>query len=724
MRIAKVAAVPIVLAGMLLGAAGAAGPPNLERPAIQAGPGTDGSLPGWTQQAGGTFTFVNNDLDHPSVTFQCRLDGGQWVACTSPYDLPTPPAPLSDGAHDFEVRVILGDPDDPSDRSRSAHWQWTVDSTPPSIPSDQSAEATSAAGAAVSFEASDTLDPEPQLDCSPQSGATFALGQTQVSCTAADHAGNQAQGTFVLSVVDTTPPDLTPHEDVTAEQTSAAGGVAVYDVPSATDLVDSAPTVACVPESGSFFAEVQTTVTCTASDSSGNDSQSTFTVTLVDTTSPVLASHSNVAVEQASSTGTVVEYELPTATDAVDQAPFVSCAPASGSLFAPGDTTVTCTATDASGNAGTSTFGVHVGDATPPVLGPHGDVLAMQTSVDGAVVNFAYPAGSVTDAADPNPAVDCAPESGSLFPFGTTTVTCTATDVSGNVSDPDEFEVLVQEGELPPKPSIASSVPSITSQTTVTFTFSADPDSTLDCRLEGPGQGGVFEECDSSTEQSYSSLSDGRYLFTLRVTSSIGNVNQGTRTLTIDTAPPVTVGAFRTRSGDGKVKLSWTQPVDLGYDHVVVKRKRAGGSSWKKIGVRQDASTMVDWTPLNEVRYVYGIRSVDKAGNVSAMSTAQARPSKILWPQFGAIVRSAPVLDWVASRHASYYNLQLWRNGKKILSVWPVKSAFRVRSSWSFNGRHYTLSSDAYRVYVWPGFGPKYAANYGSLLGWSQFSVK
>jgi hypothetical protein len=347
----------------------------------------------------------------------------------------------------------------------------------------------------------------------------------------------------------------------------------------------------------------------------------------------------------------------------------------------------------------------------------------MQTSVDGAVVNFAYPAGSVIDAADPDPVVACSPESGSLFPFGPTAVTCTATDESGNVSEPDTFDVLVQTGEIPPKPSIASSVPPLTNQTGVEFTFSADSESTLDCRLEGPGQGGVFEECDSSTEQTYSSLSDGTYLFTLRVTNSIGNVNQGTRAWTIDTAPPASVGAFRTRSGDGKVKLSWTHPVDLGFDHVLVSRKRAGGSSWKKIGIRRDASTLVDSTPSNEVRYVYGIRSVDKAGNVSAMSTAGARPSKILSPQFDAIVGSPPLIDWVASLHASYYNLQLWRNGKKILSVWPVRSAFRVRSSWSFNGRHFSLSSDAYRVFVWPGFGPKSAANYGSLLGWSQFSV-
>jgi hypothetical protein len=74
------------------------------------------------------------------------------------------------------------------------------------------------------------------------------------------------------------------------------------------------------------------------------------------------------------------------------------------------------------------------------------------------------------------------------------------------------------------------------------------------------------------------------------------------RSRSVDTAPPASVGAFRTRSGDGKVKLSWTQPVDVGYDHVLVNRKRAGGSSWKKIGVRRDASTVVDSTPSFRVR--------------------------------------------------------------------------------------------------------------------------
>ena len=55
------------------------------------------------------------------------------------------------------------------------------------------------------------------------------------------------------------------------------------------------------------------------------------------------------------------------ATDDIDPSPALNpatdCAPASGTLFPPDDTTVTCTATDSDGNTGTNSFTVHVGYA-------------------------------------------------------------------------------------------------------------------------------------------------------------------------------------------------------------------------------------------------------------------------------------------------------------------------------------------------------------------------
>ena len=63
-----------------------------------------------------------------------------------------------------------------------------------------------------------------------------------------------------------------------------------------------------------------------------------------------------------------------TATDAIDPSPAVQCAPVSGTVFAVGTTTVTCTATDAAGNAATATFSVHVEGAAEQLADLAGSV--------------------------------------------------------------------------------------------------------------------------------------------------------------------------------------------------------------------------------------------------------------------------------------------------------------------------------------------------------------
>ena len=72
-------------------------------------------------------------------------------------------------------------------------------------------------------------------------------------------------------------------------------------------------------------------------------------------------------------------------------------------------------------------------DTTPPVLDCPSSISVLDGVADGAgeVVSFTVTA---TDALDPSPNVVCTPSSGSYFPPGTTVVTCTATDASGNES--------------------------------------------------------------------------------------------------------------------------------------------------------------------------------------------------------------------------------------------------------------------------------------------------
>jgi len=71
------------------------------------------------------------------------------------------------------------------------------------LPADRSVNATSPAGAAVVFvaTASDGADPSPAVVCTPSSGSVFAIGTTTVACTASDHVGNSAAGSFTVTVL-------------------------------------------------------------------------------------------------------------------------------------------------------------------------------------------------------------------------------------------------------------------------------------------------------------------------------------------------------------------------------------------------------------------------------------------------------------------------------------------------------------------------------------------
>jgi len=79
-----------------------------------------------------------------------------------------------------------------------------ADTRPPvlTLPDALAAYATSAAGASVTYEASavDAIDGALSPVCMPASGATFAPGETAVSCEAADSHGNTGRATFPVLV--------------------------------------------------------------------------------------------------------------------------------------------------------------------------------------------------------------------------------------------------------------------------------------------------------------------------------------------------------------------------------------------------------------------------------------------------------------------------------------------------------------------------------------------
>ena len=169
-----------------------------------------------------------------------------------------------------------------------------------------------------------------------------------------------------------------------------------------------------------------------------------------DTAAPVLTLPRDAKLDtHPGAAGAVFVYAAEvSAVDDVDPDPQVTCTPASGSLFLAGPTTVTCIAVDTSGNEARRQFTVFVLDNEAPVLTVPPDVtLDKDPGSAGAVFEYAGEVSAV-DNVDANPQVSCTPVSGSLFPVGPTTVTCTAADAAGNEAS-EQFTVIVIDSGPP-----------------------------------------------------------------------------------------------------------------------------------------------------------------------------------------------------------------------------------------------------------------------------------
>jgi len=340
----------------------------------------------------------------------------------------------------------------------SASFTVTVqDTTPPTVtvPGATTAEASGPSGVAVTFSASasDVVSGSLTPSCSPASGSTFPLGSTSVTCTATDGAGNSGSASFTVTVQDTTPPTVTVPGATTAEA-SGPSGVAVTFSASASDVVSGSLTPSCSPASGSTFPLGSTSVTCTATDGAGNSGSASFTVTVQDTTPPVLSGvPANRRAEADGASGSRVSYPLPTAVDTVSGPVPVGCAPPPGSLFPLGDTAVGCSAADGSGNVAGGGFTVTVVDTTAPTLNVPRPVTlsssgaATLSRTDQRVRAFLR-AATARDIVDgPVPVENNAPD---VFPLGKTEVTFTAGDKAGNRAAGRSAITVVRFGAVPP----------------------------------------------------------------------------------------------------------------------------------------------------------------------------------------------------------------------------------------------------------------------------------
>ncbi|MGB1661035.1 MAG: HYR domain-containing protein [Planctomycetota bacterium] len=278
----------------------------------------------------------------------------------------------------------------------------------------------------------------------------FPVGVTPVTYTAIDDSGNVSTSTFNVTVTDGNAPAFS--SVVTDQSSTAAIGICqaqiFWDEPTATD--DCADVVVTSSHaSGSFFDKGVTTVTYTASDGGGEVDQFTFNVTVTDVEAPSLLNMpADITVGNVpGACANTVFWLTPTAFDHCEPVGFAA-SHVPGTSFPVGQTEVTYTSTDSSGNTATASFMILVEDRDAPTFV---DTLpSMTTVIDpgtcGAVVTWDEPLA--LDACDAELTITSNHQSGDIFPVGSTLVTYAATDDFNNTTNLF-FNVVVEDNEGP-----------------------------------------------------------------------------------------------------------------------------------------------------------------------------------------------------------------------------------------------------------------------------------
>ena len=334
------------------------------------------------------------------------------------------------------------------------------DVTPPTLtcPLDTVITPASGCSATVNFTApvaSDFCDMNLTVVCSINSGTVFNTGVTPVTCAVLDSSGNLAQCVFTVTILDAVAPTFPNGCPTNINAVSASGNCGAnptWLAPSVLDNCDQSVTLMPSQASGTFFDVPNSphTVIYTATDDLGNTATCSFTVTVADTTKPVLTNCPTLpllVVLPVDSCTVTLSWTPPTVADNCGADSVTVTFNLSPGIFPTGDTTVVYTATDASGNVSTCAFNVSVKDVVPPQIDcPTAPIPVPVPSPCGVTPVWTLPTATdnCTPEADLVYTTDYLP--GDTFDAGTTTFVVRVTDASGNF---DECTLTVNNNVTP-----------------------------------------------------------------------------------------------------------------------------------------------------------------------------------------------------------------------------------------------------------------------------------
>jgi hypothetical protein len=262
------------------------------------------------------------------------------------------------------------------------------------------------------------------------------VGPNTVTLTVTDVNNNVSTTTATVTVVDNTPPVAIAQNVMVILDSSGNGSTTA-------GAVNNGSADACGIQSLSLSQTAfncshvgPNTVTLTVTDVNNNVSTTTATVTVVDNTPPVAIAQNVTVILDATGNGSTTAAAVNNGSSDACGIQSLSLSQTAFTCANVGPNTVTLTVTDVNTNVSTAMATVTVVDNTPPVFTscPTDIVVNKDPGVCGAVVTYTTPTAS--DNCSAVVALTAGLASGSLFPIGTTTVTHSATDPSGNTASP------------------------------------------------------------------------------------------------------------------------------------------------------------------------------------------------------------------------------------------------------------------------------------------------
>ena len=232
----------------------------------------------------------------------------------------------------------------------------------------------------------------------------------------------------------------------------------------------------------------------------------------------------------------------------------------------------------------------------------------------------------------------------------------------------------------------------------------------------------------SCTSTPYSGPDGTGISLTGTCTDKAGNVSAPVPFVFNYDATPPALTAVTAVPDDAGARLAWQAS---GAAKVMVMRSPAGARAAQSDVVYDGTGDAFTDTGLrNGTRYTYLVQAVDagrqhghRLGHASPRPPTR-RPSTCCRPGAGSSLSRPPLLRWRKVARASYYNVQLFRNGRKILSAWPTKPQYQLRSRWRYRGQRHRLVHGSYRWLLWAGYGHRSEHRYGRLLGRRTFVVR